>query len=167
MENEKNGWNKINWKNILIGVLIGAVLIIIVVIAFWYFTRPKGTTTSPTTTKTATPSAKNDETTGWKTYQDKDCGFQVKYPTDFNEYASEGGVTFESKKWEGYEGHHSYISVAAEETNLSALEWLDRHKIYGPIVREPDGKVYVYSGAGGERTKALVEKITIGGEQAI
>ncbi|OGY21640.1 MAG: hypothetical protein A2126_03215 [Candidatus Woykebacteria bacterium GWB1_45_5] len=51
--------SKINWKNILIGVIIGAILVGLVGITFWYFTRPKESETSPvTTTKTSTSSAK-------------------------------------------------------------------------------------------------------------
>jgi len=49
---------KFSWKNVLLGIIIGAILVGIVAITFWYFTRPKESETSPpNTTKTSTSSA--------------------------------------------------------------------------------------------------------------
>jgi len=66
--------SKFNWKNILIGVIIGAIIVGTVAITFWYFTRskepalPTTTKTATSSAKTATPSSKTDETAGWKEF---------------------------------------------------------------------------------------------------
>jgi len=50
----------INWKSVLLGILIGAILVGIVAITFWYFTNPKKSeNSSANTTKTVTPSFDN------------------------------------------------------------------------------------------------------------
>lgn len=56
-----------NWRNVLLGVIIGAILVGLVGITFWYFTRPKEAENSTTnTTKTSTSSVKPDETANEK-----------------------------------------------------------------------------------------------------
>lgn len=80
----------INWKNILIGVIIGAVVFggggFLVYNAYQpKKEEPEQTTTTTTKTatpssETATPSAKKNETTSWKTYTNKQFGYQIKYP---------------------------------------------------------------------------------------
>ena len=95
--------NRINWKNILLGIIIGAILVGIIAITFWYFTRPKESETSPvTTTKTSTSSAKpattsaqKDETADWKVYKDK--SFTFKYPQDVKqEVGTHGNILLTS-----------------------------------------------------------------------
>ena len=102
--------NPINWKNILIGIIIGVILIGIVAITFWYFTRPKESETSPVTTtktstssaKTATRSAQKDEIAGWKTFNSEQGGvkFSLKYPNNFTalpENPAQGGDIITNK----------------------------------------------------------------------
>jgi len=78
----------INWKNIIIGVVIGAVIFggggYLVYNA--YQPKKEEPTSTTTTTKTATPSTttkekeqSKDETAGWKAYQNKEFGYSIKY----------------------------------------------------------------------------------------
>src|SRR3972149_10110846 len=80
-----------NWKNIIIGVIIGAVLFggggYLVYNAY----QPKKAepTQTTTTTKTATPSITTkeepkDETADWKTYINKKLAFSIKYPNGWS-----------------------------------------------------------------------------------
>ena len=67
---------KINWKNVLIGVVIGAILVGLGVIIYLLL-QPKSET--PTTTpKTSTTSAKKDETANWKTLLQKIASLTVR-----------------------------------------------------------------------------------------
>jgi|GEM_PF-6688640 len=84
----------INWKVVLLGVLIGLILIAVIGITFWYLTKPKESGNSSTnTTKTSTTSAKPDETANWKTYKTESEGtkYELKYPPNFT--ISEGLIT--------------------------------------------------------------------------
>ncbi len=80
----------INWKNILIGAVIGAVLVGVGVLIFYlYQTNSEETTpiTTPNTStpsaKIATPSAKKDETVDWKTVVNDVLGYSIKHPKDW------------------------------------------------------------------------------------
>ncbi len=79
----------INWKNIIIGIVIGAILVGLGVLIFLLL-QPSPETTSTGTTKKATPSAKistpsakKDETADWEIYENKNYGFFLKYPNNF------------------------------------------------------------------------------------
>ncbi|OGY25423.1 MAG: hypothetical protein A2Z24_02950 [Candidatus Woykebacteria bacterium RBG_16_44_10] len=83
--------NPINWKNIIIGVVIGAIIVGIGV-AIYLLLQPKPEEpTSPTNPKTATTAAKpkpeppkiTDETAGWKTYTDPTRKITFKYPKEW------------------------------------------------------------------------------------
>jgi hypothetical protein len=83
---------KLNWKKILTGVLIVAVLIGLGALVFLLLQRGSTTTTQVTTSKTSSPSAKTptpsteeDETADWKTYENKEYGYSLKYPKDWYE----------------------------------------------------------------------------------
>ncbi len=80
----------INWKNILIGAVIGAVAIGLGVLIFLLL-QPKDEISSTVTTKKATPSvkistpsAKKDETSDWKTFSDKEKTITLKYPKEWD-----------------------------------------------------------------------------------
>ena len=88
----------INWRNIIIGTVIGAILVGLGVFVFLIL-QPKPETTSTVTTKkatpsatTATPSAKKDETADWKTYSSKN--YSINYPKDWLSRGCEGNVSF-------------------------------------------------------------------------
>lgn len=96
--------SRINWKNVLIGSLIGVVLIGAGGLVYYFVNKPKPTKAPEVFTpiKPATPSAqpatpppKKDETAGWKVYTNTNLGFQLKYPqevtTDFVAYSSGSG----------------------------------------------------------------------------
>lgn len=81
----------INWKNILIGAIIGAVLVGVGVLVFYlYQSSSEETTTTATpktstpSAKTATPAAKKDETAGWAIFTNQK--FSLKYPNDWYAY---------------------------------------------------------------------------------
>jgi len=77
--------SRFNWKNVLLGVVIGLILIAVIGITFWYFTKPKESETPvTTTTKTSTPSAKKDETAGWKTTTNDVLGYSIKFPSNWS-----------------------------------------------------------------------------------
>ncbi len=89
MENEQNKPKGINWKNILIGVVIGVVLIGLGVLIFLIL-QPKPEPTTTVTTKKATPAAKistpsaeKDETADWETYTGETISVSFKIPQNF------------------------------------------------------------------------------------
>ena len=125
--------------------------------------------TSVVTTPIATPAAIATPPVNWEIYRNEGYGFEVRYPPDFNVIESESGqsVTFESKKWAGYPANHSSIGVGVEETNLSALEWLDQNEIFGPLYRDEHGQMYIYAGRAGTLTKESVVTLRIDGAEAI
>ena len=76
----------LNWKNIIIGIIIGAILVGLVV-GIFLILQPKPTEPVPVITKkatpsatTATPSTKKDETADWKLYKNQENNFQIKIP---------------------------------------------------------------------------------------
>src|SRR3990170_5008628 len=83
----------LNWKNILIGVVIGAVLFGGGGYLVYNVYQPKKEepAQTTTTTKTATPSSKTttkeetpkDETADWKVYSDSVLKFSIKHPKDW------------------------------------------------------------------------------------
>jgi hypothetical protein len=98
---------KIKWKSVLVGIIIGAIVVGIIAVGFWYVTRPKESTTSSTNiTKTTTTSANPAKTgTGaekttvpcastltdsdkimietWKTYENSKYKYSFKYPENW------------------------------------------------------------------------------------
>jgi hypothetical protein len=85
---------RISWKNIVIGVVVGTILVAAVLGGwFWYqldkinklssnsLTQSTTGKTASSSAKKATDSAKTDETAGWKTFTSTKFGFKVKYPS--------------------------------------------------------------------------------------
>jgi len=92
----------INWKRIFLGIFIGAILVGVAAITFWYLTRPKELEESSTvSTKTATSSSQIDEVTGLIIYTNPKLGFSVKYPAELTlKEGKDNYVTFDNyKKW--------------------------------------------------------------------
>jgi hypothetical protein len=92
---EKPAQKKINWKRVLIyviiGVILGGLLAVWIHLSLGIQTSfPKVVTITP---KTATTSAKKDETAGWKTYTSKTANFSIKYPKTwwFSTMSTSGG----------------------------------------------------------------------------
>lgn len=82
---------RVNWKTVLIAVVIGAMLVGLGV-AIYLLLQPKPTPTTQVTTKQSTPSAKistpsaeKGETADWKKYtgETNDIEFSLKYPPSF------------------------------------------------------------------------------------
>lgn len=81
----------INWKNILIGAVIGVVVVGIIGALVFYLYQGSSEETTPTTTpktstpsaKTSTPEAKKDETADWKIYTNDTFDYSIKYPSDW------------------------------------------------------------------------------------
>ncbi len=89
----------INWKNILIGAVIGGVLVGVGVLIFYLYQSNSEETTPTTTPKTlttsakiATPSAEKDETADWNIY--KDGSIVLKYPKSWGRYDSMSKPSF-------------------------------------------------------------------------
>lgn len=88
---------RINWRNVLLGGIIGLLIVAIGVFAFSYYTPnatpvpsveiKKGTPSAKTATKSATQSTQKSETADWKTYTNKTIGFSIEYPSgwDYND----------------------------------------------------------------------------------
>src|SRR3989344_8366925 len=86
----------VSWSKIILTVLVIVIVTAIIAGAYLYFVLGKSAgevdtspikVSTPTTKKatpSATPSAKKDENTGWKTYTNKNLGFSIKYPHDWN-----------------------------------------------------------------------------------
>jgi len=80
----------INWKNIIIGTVIGAILVGLGVLIFLIL-QPKPETTSTVTTKKTTPSAKistpsaqKDEKANWISFTGQKLGIQLKHPENWS-----------------------------------------------------------------------------------
>ena len=91
----------LNWKNIIIGIIIGAILVGLVV-GIFLILQPKPTEPVPVITKkatpsatTSTPSAEKDETTDWNVY--KDGSISLRYPKNWGRYDSLGKPSFSVK----------------------------------------------------------------------
>ena len=83
---------KIDWKSVLIGAVIGAILVGLAVLIFLLL-QPKSEETTPTTVpKTATTSAKKDGTSAWKTYQGRLISVEFKIPKDFTVTEKDGSM---------------------------------------------------------------------------
>ncbi len=88
----------INWKRVLVVVVIGVVLIGLGVVIFLLL-QPKEETTSVTpkkatpSAKVATPSAKKDETADWKNFVGniESIEYSLKYPKSYKPYNITGG----------------------------------------------------------------------------
>ncbi len=74
----------INWKRILIFVVIGVAVIGLGVLIFLIL-QPKEETTIPVATKKATPSAKKDETSDWIEFVGN-LEYSLKYPKNYKAY---------------------------------------------------------------------------------
>lgn len=106
--------HKINWIHILIGVVIGAVLLG-AGFGVYFLTQSKEgplaastkvstpSAQQATPSATATPSAKKDETADWKTYENKDAGYSIKYPSLLNKGLGYGDVGFLIQDFSNYE----------------------------------------------------------------
>ncbi|MDP2720450.1 MAG: hypothetical protein Q8O75_00700 [bacterium] len=98
--NQPKPSHKINWKNILIGVVVG-ILLIGGGVAIWLMLGqpstklPSQTPISTPSSQTSTPSAQKDETAGWKTYKDE--SISIKYPASWNRYDSISEPSFSEK----------------------------------------------------------------------
>jgi len=123
---------------------------------------PSPTPTPENPISTPTP----DPTANWKTYRNEEYGFEVKYPLDFSVKEEAATTILESKKWNNYQGNHPFIEISAEKTISSPLEWLDKNQIYGPLIRDTEGKIFINSGGAGEQVKEPVEPTTIDGKEA-
>ena len=93
-----------NWKKIGLTVLIILVVTGLIAGVYWFFILDKSSDTSDltgpvpkpqvtTSTPSATPSAKKDETTDWKVYQGEvaETKFSLKYPSNLNVVKNESG----------------------------------------------------------------------------
>ena len=74
---------KVNWKNVSIGAVIGAILISLGLLVLLLLQPKAGTPTSSTTPKIATTSAKKDETAGWEIYTNTTFGYSIKFPNNY------------------------------------------------------------------------------------
>ncbi len=104
----------INWKTILISAGIGAFVIGIGALGF-YLIQGQSKETTPTTVtspktstdsaKQATPSAEKDDIVGgFRTYQNNDFGYSIKYPASYkqsgpDEETNDTNIYFESKDY--------------------------------------------------------------------
>lgn len=147
MENEQSKPKVINWKNILIGIAIGAVLIGVGVGVFLLLQpKPEPTSTEPIkvstpsakqatpSADTATPSAQKDETADWKVYTNKTLGFSIKYPKE--KFCSKGQI--EERK------SNLAIEEAKSEILFKAFDCLSDYSllisIAGKNYQEPGAK---------------------------
>jgi|GEM_PF-6715490 len=84
---------RMNWKRILLGIIMGAIVVGVIAITFWYLTRPNetenfsitSTKTATSSAKTATTSAKKDEIADWRTYTSIKYGYSIKFPANLGD----------------------------------------------------------------------------------
>ncbi len=131
----------ISWKNVIIGVLIGAILIGLgAFLASSYFypnllnlflnQQPtNSSTTYKTATTSSTPSAQKDETADWKTYTNKTLGFSVKYPSNWS-VMEDNSSTIEFK------GDKSWVAVINDNPNSNSYSYISTLDINVPIHNE-------------------------------
>ena len=86
---------KINWKNILITVVV-LVLLIGGGVGIWILLK-QPSTQPPSQTSIATSSAEKDETANWKTFTSKDNNYTIKYPNNWKRYDSLSIPSFSEK----------------------------------------------------------------------
>ena len=114
----------VSWSKIILTVLVIVIVTAIIAGAYWYFVLSKPTgevDTSPIkvstpsdkkATSSATPSAKKDETAGWKTYINKELGFSIKYPPN---WSYNDAAKYESDNCEPGPGVPETIAIFAEQ----------------------------------------------------
>jgi|GEM_PF-2806552 len=134
---------RISWKNIVIGVVGGTILVAAVLGGwFWYqldqINKSTSNSSTQTTTKTATPSAKTAtssaepaETAGWKTYNNTDFGFAIKYPPNVKEFScfNTGCNQFETTLPKGSKirviPFTNNVAVPSINSSKSLVEWVE------------------------------------------
>lgn len=96
-----------NWKNILIGIIIGGLLVGVVMFIYYNTLRDDlnlvvDEAPENVSTISAKPTQPKDETANWKTYQKSDVGFQLKYPSS---------VSTESTAYSSGSGGYATLSI--------------------------------------------------------
>lgn len=95
--NQPQQFQKINWKNVLIGVLVG-ILLIGGGVAVWLLlgnpstSLPSKTPTATPPAETSTPSSQIDETADWKTYEGETIPVSFKIPSNYSVEEQKGKI---------------------------------------------------------------------------
>lgn len=128
----------INWKTIIIGVVIGAILLGIGGFLVYNAYQPKKEEPTVTTTKKvtssakpATPSAQKDETADWKVYTHKADGIKFKYPQDWKEDNSgSDAIYFKGSSETGIEPDGAKIEYSGKVSYTTSLkDYIDKNTI--------------------------------------
>ena len=111
MKRQKNQTSNFILAFLFLAVLIGGMLII------WYsFGKPLG---KPDQTSQA-------EFDNWKTYQNNQVGYQLKYPTNYFVVEKEEWVEIAWDKWQGQSVNYPYLLVKTVKTNQRVKEWVGK-----------------------------------------
>ena len=95
-----------NWKKIILTVLIISVVTGVIIGAYWFFVLNKSSDVSDLTgpvpkpqVSTSTPSAKKDETAGWKVFKSAKVTYEFKYPPSFGLSEKEKSITIKPSEY--------------------------------------------------------------------
>ncbi len=166
----------INWKNILIGVVVGATLVgggFLVYNA--YQAKPKEST--PTTTKTSTssanpapqtsPPATKDETADWKTYEGKLVNLSLKYPSNWTVSEDDKGVYVgEYKEGTGYisQSNQEPEIILQDSANNRILKVIRRGSFIGSY-SEPKEVDVIVSGISSKKSYWILINLSENGSK--
>ncbi len=160
----------INWKNIIIGIVVGAILVGLGVLIFLIL-QPKPTETTQTPTKKATPSAnistpsaKKDETASWKVVENDVLGYSIKYPKGWSVLRCKNSASDNYNDSETQFSHPEYSKVLAG-ADVCASGARTRIIIYrGEVFTD---NVAIWGKFGAKYTNYIQEEITVDGEKGI
>ena len=171
---ENSEKKKINWKRVLICVIIGVILGGL--LAVWIHLS-LGIQTSfpkvvPVTPKTATTSAKKDETADWKTYTSKTANFSIKYPKTwgFSTMGTSGGYLDQVSFGPKISMEVDRVDKIAGEVNtpeISIKKLIDFELKYSQSLIELDYSIFQVAGVKAYKLKTTAKRDTFSAAEGV
>ncbi len=130
-------------------LLVVLVIVLAGVLVYFAFLKKPGEvavslTPTPTPTKTATPTP--DETANWKTYTNTRYGFEVKYPSDWEQITP--NITGQASLTVGFKPKNlSGETLANVFVSNNNLDFLAQHSIYKKETK--GGYIFTLQNSGG------------------
>ncbi len=136
------------------------VVLVVVVAAiltyFAFFKKPGEVAVSPTPTPTKTATPTPDETANWKTYTNNQYGFEVKYPSDWEQITP--NITGQALLTVGFKPKNlSGETLANVFVSNNNLDFLAQHSIYKKETK--GGYVFTLQNSGGSNYLAKENQI--------
>lgn len=145
----------LNWKNIIIGIIIGAILVGLGALIFLILQSEPEVTPVVTTKKAmpsakiSTPSTKKDETADWEVFSDKILDFSLRLP---NGWYIEGAKSWSKESWSDGDSRTSIYNYDPETSPPRGYKpELDKGKIKIEVIKKNKSQ--------DQSLKAFVDKI--------